>query len=106
MSAEFTEASSGFHRLRFKVDLGRGRGLRNVAVLISVDAYRKVTSQMARARLPVIERDQLLIRWARWEIAMRLDDHAVLPSTISITASDIDELGAYAHGLGQSLMAS
>lgn len=106
MSAEFNDGSSGFHRLTFKVDQGRGRMLTTVTVLISVDAYRKLATQLARARLPRVDRDRLLKLWARWEIGIRLQEHGVLPSTLTITASDLDDLGAYAHGVSRALLAS
>jgi len=106
MSAEFNDGSSGFHRLTFKVDMGRGRTMSNVTVLISVDAYRKLATQLARARLPRVDRDRLLKLWARWEISSRIRDHGVLPSTLTVTASDLDDLGAYAHGVSRALLAS
>lgn len=106
MSAEFNDGSSGFHRLTFKVDQGRGRTLSNVTVLISVDAHRKLATQLSRARLPRVDRDRMLMMWARWEIATRLQEHGVIPSTLTVTASDLDDLGAYAHGFSRALLAS
>lgn len=106
MSADYTNGASGFHRLVFKVDQGRGRTLSNVTVMISVDAYRKLAMQLNRARFPRLDRDRLLMSWARWEIASRLDDHGAIGATITVTASDLDELGAYAHGFGRTLLAS
>ncbi len=105
MSADIKNGGTGFHRLEYKVDHGRGR-MSMVTVLISQDAHRKLASQLTRARLPVIEKSQLLKTWARWVIAMRLEDDGILPRTLTITASDLDDFGAYAVDLGRHLRAS
>jgi hypothetical protein len=104
MSSEINSGGTGFNRLEYKVDGGRA-GMSTVTVLISQDAHRKLAAQLVRARLPVVEKPQLLKTWARWEIAMRLEDHGVLPRTITITASDLDDFGAYAVDLGRHLRA-
>jgi len=105
MSADIKSGGTGFHRLEYKVDGGRG-GVSNVTVLISQDAHRKLAGQLVRARLPVIEKAQLLKIWARWAIATRLEEQGFLPSTLTITASDLDDFGAYAVDLGRHLRAS
>jgi hypothetical protein len=104
MAAEIRDAGTGFHRLVFKVDGGRS-GMSSVTVLISQDAYRKVAGQLARARVHPMDRAALLKDWARWEIAVRLDEQGIVPSTITITASDLDEFGAYAMALARALSA-
>lgn len=106
MSAEYNNGTTGFHRLSFRVDQGRGRSIGDVAVMISVDAVRKLSTQLARARLPRIDRDRLLLTWARWEIQLHLEDTGAVPKTITIIASDLDDFGAYAHGIGNFLVAS
>ena len=105
MSAEIRESDSGFHRLTFKVEGGRA-GMANVAVMISQDAHRKVQSQLSRARIGHFQKDQLLKAWARWAITLRIEDLGVVPATITITASDIDEFGAYSGVLATFLQAS
>jgi hypothetical protein len=77
--------------------------MHQVTVMISQDAHRKLGAQMARARLQPVEKTALLKTWARWEIAMRLEDQGVLPQTITITASDVDDFGAYATDLARTL---
>ncbi|MCK9520073.1 MAG: hypothetical protein M0R74_13770 [Dehalococcoidia bacterium] len=104
MSSEIQDGDAGFHRLQFKVDAGRG-DMSIVTVLISQDAHRKLAGQLARARLPVAEKPQLLMTWARWEIAMRLEDYGMLPRTLTVTAKDLDDFGAYAIDLGRHLRA-
>lgn len=101
MSAEIKEGGNGFHRFVFKVDGGRS-DMFSTTVLISLDACRKLTAQMQRARVQRLDRASLLKTWARWEIAMRLRQDGVLPSTVTITASDLDDYGAYAMDLAQS----
>ncbi len=105
MSAEIRDSGSGFHRLTFKVEGGRS-GMANVAVMISQDAHRKVSAQLSRARAGRFERDQLLKTWARWAISLRIEDLGVVPATITVTASDVDEFGAYALELATLLQAS
>ena len=105
MSSEIMSGGTGFHRFVFKVDGGRS-GMSNVTVMISQDAHRKLAQQMARARLAPVEKGALLKSWARWEIALRLDEQGVLPATVTITARDIDDFGAYAVALGRTLQAS
>ncbi len=105
MSAEIMNGGSGFHRLVFKVDGGRA-GMSSVTVMISQDAHRKLVQQMIRARFQVVEKDSLLKTWARWEIALRYGDSGILPGTVTITARDIDDFGAYATDFGRTLQAS
>ena len=102
MSAEIMNGGSGFHRLVFKVDGGRS-GMSSVNVMISQDAHRKLVQQMSRARFPVVEKSSLLKIWARWEIALRFEDTGIIPGTVTITARDIDDFGAYATDLGRTL---
>lgn len=102
MAADIKDDATGFHRLVFKVDGGRA-GMFSTTVLISQDACRKLTAQMQRARVQRVDRLALLKTWARWEIALRLDDSGALPSTVTITASDLDDYGAYAMDLARAL---
>lgn len=102
MSSEIMNAGSGFHRLVFKVDGGRS-GMSSVTVMISQDAHRKLVQQMTRARFPSVEKTALLKTWSRWEIALRFQETGVLPGTVTITARDIDDFGAYASDLGRTL---
>ena len=102
MSSQIMNGGSGFHRLVFKVDGGR-QGMSSVTVMISQDAHRKLLQQMVRARFPAVEKSSLLKIWARWEIALRLEDTGMLPGTVTITARDIDDFGAYATDLGRTL---
>lgn len=106
MSADIKTAGSGFHRLVFKVDRGGRAGISQVTVLISQDAHRKLASQMARARLRPVEPVLLLKTWARWEIAQRVELHGIAPASVTITASDLDDFGAYATDLGRTLQVS
>ena len=105
MSADIMKGAPGFHRLAFRVDTGRGDVI-DVTVLISTDAERKLVGQLTRARLPRLDSGRLLQAWARWEMALRHRETGVLPRTITITATDLDELGAYANALGHSMKAS
>ncbi len=89
----------------FRVDGGRN-GMCNVTVMISQDAQRKLVGQLQRARFAPLEKGAMLKAWARWELAQRLEDHGVLPQAVTITASDLDDFGAYASDLGRSLLAS
>jgi hypothetical protein len=102
MSADIKTEGNGFHRLSFKVDGGRD-GMANVTVNISQDAHRKLVNQMNRARLPHVPKDTLLKTWARWAITMRLDEMGVMPTTVTVTGSDVDELGGYAAELNEVL---
>ena len=102
MSSEIMSGGTGFHRLVFKVDGGRS-GMSSVTVMISQDAHRKLVQQMSRARFQAVEKAQLLKTWARWEIALRYNEKGVLPGTVTITARDIDDFGAYASDLGRTL---
>jgi len=104
MASEIKNGSNGFHRFVFKVDGGRS-GMANVTVMISQDAHRKLTQQMTRARIHPMERELLLKAWARWAIALRFDELGLLPATLTITASDVDDSGAYASDLGRTLRA-
>ncbi len=105
MVAEVQDAGYGFHRLVFKVDVGRSDML-TTTVLISQDACRKLTAQLQRARIHHVDRFGLLKTWARWEITMRLDQFGTLAPTVTITAGDLDDSGAYALDLARSLAAS
>lgn len=102
MSSEIMNGNTGFHRLVFKVDGGR-TGMASVTVMISQDAHRKLVQQMSRARFQIIEKTTLLKTWARWEIALRYNESGTLPGTVTITARDIDDFGAYASDLGRTL---
>jgi hypothetical protein len=106
MAADIKAGGSGFHRLVFKVDGGARAGISQVTVLISQDAHRKLAAQMSRARLRPVEPVLLLKTWARWEIAHRMEEHGVAPASVTITASDLDDFGAYATDLGRTLQAS
>lgn len=102
MAAELRNDARGFHRFVFKVDGGRG-SMSNVTVLISQDAYRKLANQMTRARVQPMERSSLLKKWAQWEIAARFQEQGILPATVTVTASDLDDFGAYALDLARTL---
>lgn len=104
MASEIMTGGTGFHRLVFKVDGGR-MGMSNVTVMISQDAHRKLAAQMARARIVQVEKASLLKIWARWEIALRYNESGVIPLTVTITARDVDDFGAYATDLGRALQA-
>jgi hypothetical protein len=103
MSIRVADTPNGFNQLVFRVAVSRN-SIETVTVLISNDAWRKLNAQLVRARLPKIERDQMLKRWARWEIELRAE-LGPLPSTLTITASDLDEYGAYATDFGSTLLA-
>ncbi len=103
LSAELQPGRTGYHRLRLRIGGGRMETT-DVVVQISEDAYRKVTGQLARARFHPEEKRSFLKRWAQWEIARRLEEGGGLPSTITVTAYDVDDLGAYALDLGYSLL--
>ena len=105
MSADIKTGGSGFHCLVFKVDGGRGL-MPQVTVLISQDAHRKLVAQMARARLQPVETELLLKTWSRWEIAQRIQALGITPNSVTITASDLDDFGAYATDLARTLKAS
>lgn len=105
MAADIREGANGFHRLQFKVEGGRNR-MTEVTVLISQDAHRKLANQLARARVHQFDKSALLKSWARWEISSRLRDYGAVPATITITASDLDDFGAYAIDFAQTLKAS
>ncbi len=105
MAADIREGSNGFHRLQFKVEGGRNR-MSEVTVLISQDAHRKLANQLARARFHQFDKAALLKSWARWEISSRMQEFGALPATITITASDLDDFGAYAIDFAQTLKAS
>ncbi len=104
MSADIKTGGPGFHCLVFKVDCGHSSMLQ-VTVLISQDAYRKLAAQMARARLRPVEPMALLKTWARWEIRQRMEEFGLPPASVTITASDLDDFGAYATALGRALEA-
>ena len=102
MALQIERSDNGFHRVLYKVDGGRA-GTLDVNVLISRDAQRKVTTQLNRGGTRRIDTERLVKTWARWAIAHRLDEGDQLPKTITITASDVDEYGAYAASLGDFL---
>ena len=104
MAADIKAGGPGFHRLVFKVNVARTH-MTQVTVLISQDAQRKLASQMARAQFRPVSTDLLLKTWARWEIQQRSDPAGVPPVSITITASDVDDFGAYATDLGRTLQA-
>lgn len=104
MSSEIMTGGTGFHRLVFKVDGGRV-GMSTVAVMISQDAHLKLAAQLTRARLGHVEKSALLKIWARWEIALRYNELGTIPQTVTITARDVDDFGAYASDLGRTLKA-
>jgi len=104
MAADIKPGGTGFHRLVFKVERGRGT-ISQVTVLISQDAHRKLSSQLARIRMPQRDTLVLLKTWARWEIEHRVQDLGFVPSSLTITASDLDDVGAYATDLGRMLHA-
>ena len=105
MSADIKPAGAGFHRLIFKVERGRG-AISQVTVLISQDAHRKLSSQLARIRVRPSDTLGLLKTWARWDLEHRVQDQGSVPTSLTITASDLDDLGAYANDLGRMLQAS
>lgn len=105
MSSAIMDGGTGFHRLVFKVDGGK-HGMSNVTVMISQDAHRKLSGQITRARIGNVEKSTLLKTWARWEIALRFQELGVVPSTVTITARDVDDFGAYAMDLGRTLQVS
>jgi hypothetical protein len=105
MSADIQAGGHGFHRLAFRVDGGR-RGMANVMVLISQDAHRKLVAQLTRGNAFTVEKPTLLKLWARWAIALRLEETGIIPSAITITSSDLDDFGAYAMDFAGVLRAS
>jgi hypothetical protein len=100
MALDIKPDGNGFHMLAFKVDGGRA-GMMNTSVLISQDACRKLLSQLQRLRVATPNRTDLLKVWARWELALRLEQTGMLPPRITITASDLDDFGAYAQELAR-----
>lgn len=105
MSADIKAGGTGFHRLVFRVDAGGRNGITQVAVQISQDAHRKLVVQLTRARMRPVDAELLLKTWARWEISHRIDEYGVVPQSVTITASDLDDFGAYATDLGRALQA-
>jgi hypothetical protein len=103
MAADIRDGGSGFHRLKFKVEGGRLQ-MWECTVLISLDAHRKLIEQLSRARVHLWDKQILLKTWSRWEITNRLHEHGALPQTITITASDIDDFGAYTSDLARALL--
>lgn len=103
MAAEIQESGHGFHRFVFKVEGGRQR-MSQTTVLISQDAHRKLLAQLTKARIHTFDKPTLLKNWARWELAQRIrDGGGVVPGTVTITASDLDDFGAYASDLARSI---
>ena len=78
MSADIKSGGHGFHRLVFKVERDRGT-MSQVQVLISQDAHRKLSSQLARARMRPGDTLTLLKTWARWELQQRVQDQGSVP---------------------------
>lgn len=105
MAADIRDSGNGFHRLRFKVEGGRAR-MSEVTVLISLDAHRKLLSQMGRSNRFAADKPRLLKSWAFWEIGQRTAEFGIAPATITVTASDLDEFGAYAAALLSTLDAA
>lgn len=105
MTADVKPAGAGFHRLVFKVERGRS-GISQVTVLISQDAQRKLSAQLMRARIRPGDTLTLLKTWARWELEHRVQEQGTVPTSLTITTSDLDDLGAYATDLGRLLRAS
>lgn len=104
MSADIKQGGTGFHRLVLKVERGRGN-MSRVTVLISQDAHRKLTAQLARAHVRPAETLELLKTWANWELEHRVEEFGDAPASLTITASDLDDFGAYALDLGRALRA-
>lgn len=104
LSAEIKEGGPGFHRLVLKVERGRG-DMSRVTVLISQDAHRKLLAQLSRARVRPASTLELMKTWARWEIEYRVREFGDAPPSVTITASDLDDFGAYALDLGRALQA-
>ncbi len=104
MAADVKAGGAGFHRLVFKVERGRG-SMSQVTVLISQDAHRKLVSQLNRIRLRPGDTLGLLKTWARWELEHRVQELGLVPASLTITASDLDDVGAYAMDLGRFLHA-
>jgi|SRR5688572_3131665 hypothetical protein len=105
MAADIRDDGTGFHRVMYKIEDGHGV-MSSVTVLISQDAFRKAQSQLSRARFRAVDRAVLVKKWALFEITLRLEDTDLIPSTITITARDLDDLGAYASDLGRRIAAN
>jgi hypothetical protein len=105
MAADIRDDGTGFHRVLYKVEDGHG-AMTSHTVLISQDAFRKMQSQLARGRFRAIDRAVLVKKWALFEIMLRLEDTDLIPATITITARDLDDLGAYASDLGRRISAN
>jgi len=101
-AAEIQDIGRGFHRLVFNFEGGR-TGAQRVTVNISQDAYRKVIDQMMRAGVHRLDKESLLKRWARWELALRRDREGPLPDTLTLNSSDVDDMGLYAMDLARTL---
>ena len=102
MSLNIEESGKGFHRVTYKVDGGRN-GAHRVTVMISADAYRKLATQLSRLGVSRVEASSLVQEWAKWAVAERVDLGAEIPDTMTITASDVDDLGAYAAGFASAI---
>lgn len=102
MSLSIEDSGKGFHRVTYKVDGGRN-GVHRVTVMISADAYRKLASQLSRLGVGRVDAASLVQEWAKWAVAERLDLGPDVPETMTITASDVDDLGAYAAGFASAI---
>lgn len=102
MALNIEESGKGFHRVTYKLDGGRN-GAHRVTVMISADAYRKLVSQLSRLGVSRVNVSTLVQEWAKWAVAERIDDGGEVPDTMTITASDVDDLGAYAAGFASAI---
>lgn len=95
-------AGYGFHRFVFRLE-GGGRPLGNVTVQISQDAFEKVTRQLSNGTNARADGLTVLRTWAQTELTLRLRDPRNIAPLITITATDVDDLGGYASELGRNL---
>jgi len=102
MSLSIEESGKGFHRVSYKIDGGRS-GAHRITVMISADAYRKLAGQLTRLGVNRVSVSPLIQEWAKWAVVQRLSETGELPETMTITASDVDDLGAYAAGFASAL---
>ena len=102
MSSDIKNGRAWFGRVVIKVEAGR-MGAAHVTKMSSQHDDLKIAGQMVRSSMKLPKKTLLLKTWARWEIAMRLEEQGIIPQTITITASDVDDFGAYASDLGRTL---